>query len=232
MAEVLCDLQNCFLCKHCLPSWKQLIAVKKTTGSYRRGNKIFVEGEQVRGIYFVNGGNVKISKNWGGNKDIIIRFVKGGDILGHRGFVEELVYPVTATALEDSVVCFIENDLLESILQTNNSFTYHLMREYAKELQRAEKRMWDLAHREVKERIILALFEIAETFGTNGDGFIALPISRQDIAAYAGSSYETVFKLFSELSTKNILTTVGKNIKINDRQALQAMLKNPTMPIE
>ena len=232
MAEVLCDLQNCFLCKHCLPSWKQLIAVKKTTRSYRRGNKIFVEGEQVRGIYFVNDGNVKISKNWGGNKDIIIRFVKGGDILGHRGFVEELVYPVTATALEDSVVCFIENDLLESILQTNNSFTYHLMREYAKELQRAEKRMWDLAHREVKERIILALFEIAETFGTNRDDFIALPISRQDIAAYAGSSYETVFKLFSELSTKNILTTVGKNIKINDRQALQAMLKKPAMPME
>ena len=230
MAEPGCDLNSCFLCNNCLPSWKELIAVKKTTRSYKKGRKIFAEGELVKGIYFMNRGSVKISKNWGGHKDIIIRFAKAGDLLGHRGFGAELVYPVTATALEDSVVCFIDNELLESSLQTNISFTYQLMREYAKELQRAEKRMWDLVHREVKERIILALFEIADAFGTIEDDFIAIPITRQDIAAYAGSSYETVFKFFSELSAANKLTTVGKNIKINDRASLEAMLKKSEMP--
>jgi CRP-like cAMP-binding protein len=224
MADVVCGLDRCFLCKHCLPSWKQLIAIKKTTRVFKRGKKIFTEGDPVTGIFFMNEGSVKISKNWGGNKDLIIRFAKGGDIVGHRGFGSELVYPVTATALEDSVVCFIENELLDSTLLTNTAFTYHFMQEYAKELQRAEKRMWDLVHREVRERIIMALFEIADAFGTMDNNFIAIPITRQDIAAYAGSSYETVFKLFSDLTAKSILTTVGKNIKINDRSALEAML--------
>jgi CRP/FNR family transcriptional regulator len=77
----------------------------------------------------------------------------------------------------------------------------------------------------VKERIVLALFEIAEAFGTGEDDYLALPITRQDIASYAGTSYETVFKFFTELSGKNILSTSGKSIRINDRKALQAVLK-------
>jgi CRP-like cAMP-binding protein len=51
-----------------------------------------------------------------------------------------------------------------------------------------------------------------------------LPVTRQDIASYAGTSYETVFKFFTELAGKNILTTSGKSIKINDHKALQAFL--------
>ncbi|HSB92766.1 MAG TPA: Crp/Fnr family transcriptional regulator [Flavitalea sp.] len=224
MADVSCDLKSCFLCTNCSPSWKALIAVKKTTHLFKRGKRVFVEGDPVSGIYFMNTGSVKISKNWGGEKDIILRFAIAGDVLGHRGFGGEPVYPVTATALEDSIACFIDNELLESTLMTNISFTYQLMQEYAKELLRAEHRMWDLAHRDVKDRIILALFEIADAFGSMDNDFISIPITRQDIAAYAGTSYETVFKLFAELSAKNKLTTLGKHIKINDRPALEGML--------
>jgi CRP-like cAMP-binding protein len=98
------------------------------------------------------------------------------------------------------------------------------MHEYAVELQKAEKRMRDLVHMEVKGRIALAIFEISDAFGTGHDDYISLPITRQDIASYAGTSYETVFKFFTDLSNKNILTTSGKNIKINDHKALQAYL--------
>src|SRR5205085_543145 len=98
---------------------------------------------------------------------------------------------------------------------------------YASDLQKAEQRMRDLVHREVRERVVLALFEIAETFGTREDGFITLPITRQDIASYAGTTYETVFKFFTDLSNKKILTTSGKSIKINDKKSLHALLTRP-----
>ena len=84
--------------------------------------------------------------------------------------------------------------------------------------------MRDLAHRDVKGRIVLALFEIADVFGIGEEDFIALPITRQDIASHAGTTYETVFKFFTELSNKNLLETVGKSIKIIDRKTLETFL--------
>ena len=225
MQKTDCQLDRCFLCQHCTPAWKSLVAIKKETYIFKKGKKIFREGEPVQGIYFIYEGSVKVSKNWGEQKELIIRFAKAGDVLGYRGFGGDLSYPISSTALEDCKVCFIDNSFLEASLITNAALCYQLLQVYAQELQKAEKRMRDLVHMEVKGRIVLSLFEILNAFGIGEDGYIALPISRQDIAYYAGTSYETVFKFFTELSNKNILITTGKSIKINDPEALRAFLK-------
>lgn len=224
MQEQNCDLKRCFLCTHCLPEWKSLVAVNKQTLLFRKGRKIFEEGAPVKGIYFIYGGSVKVTMNWEDQKELIIRFAKSGDVLGYRGFGGEPVYPISATALEDIKVCFIDNQFLESTLSTNAGFTYQMMQLYASELQKAEKRLRDLAHREVKGRIALALFELASVFGTNKDEYITVPVTRQDIASFAGTTYETVFKFFTELTQRNILSTAGKSLKINDYKALQAFI--------
>lgn len=220
-----CLLDRCFLCRHSLPAWKSLIALKKDTIFLKKGKKIFREGDPVKGIFFINEGSVKVTMNWGDQKELILRFAKAGDVLGHRGFGGDLLYPISATALEDCKACFIDNSFLETSLTVNTTFSFQLMQVFAQELQKAERRMRDLVHMEVKGRIVLALFEIADKFGTDEDGYIALPINRQDIASFAGTTYETVFKFFSELLVKEILSTSGKSIRINDPKALQSFIK-------
>lgn len=221
MTATACDLRSCFLCTHSIPEWRELIAVRKQTIVYKKGKNIFREGDPVNGIFFLYEGSAKIYMHWGGQKELILRFAKAGDIMGYRGLIETHVYPVSADALEEAKACYIPNDLLEATLKTNPSFTHSLMQVYARDLQKAEKRMRDLVHMEVKGRISLALLEIEELFGLDKEKFIALPIQRQDIAFYAGTTYETVFKFFAELTNKNILYTSGKNIRINDAEALR-----------
>ena len=160
------------------------------------------------------------------NKEIILRFAAQGDILGHRGLGGDDLYPISATALEDTSVCFITNQFLEASLKTNHELTYKLMHFYATELQKAEKRMRDLAHMEVKGRIADALLQIASLYGFNHDKFIATSITRQDISSYAGTTYETVFKFFTELTNNNIISTSGKNIKINKPDQLRKFVVN------
>lgn len=225
MQNVGCNLDQCFLCRHTSPEWKELLILKKTTQSFKKGRTIIEEGEPVKGIFFINEGAVKVFKNWGEQKELILRFAKTGDVLGHRGFGGDLHYPISATALEDTKVCFIDNNFLTASLAANANLSFQFMQLYATELQRAEKRMRDLAHMNVKGRIVLALFEIADVFGIGEGNFIALPVTRQDIASHAGTTYETVFKFFTELSNKKILTTSGKSIKINNRKALEGFLK-------
>jgi CRP-like cAMP-binding protein len=198
-----------------MPEWKEVTALKKETRLIKRGKPLFSEGEKVEGIFFLYSGVVKIHVPWADGREMIIRFARGGEIAGHRGLGGNAVYPISATALEDTLACFVSNEFLELSLKANPSLTYTLMHFYAMELQKAEKKMRELTHLDVKGRIAGALLELVETFGTNSEGFLALTLTRQDIAAFAGTTYETVFKYFTELTTAGVITTVGKDIKIN-----------------
>jgi CRP-like cAMP-binding protein len=232
MKESECSLDRCFLCQHCHSEWKELIALKKKTFLVKKGRKVFAEGDAVQGIYFINEGAAKVSMHWGAQKELLIRFAKSGDVLGFRGIGGDQNYPVSATTLEDSKICFVDTSFLETSLTANTGVAYQMMLLYASELQKAEKRLRDLAHLEVKGRIALALLEIAETFGTREDGYIPISVTRQDIASFAGTSYETVFKFFTEPSTANIFSTSGKSIRIIDHKALRSLVKKPDLPGE
>ena len=209
-----CDLTRCFLCRHCMPEWKAVTASHKKTQLFKKGKALFTEGEVVKGIYFLYSGVVKIHAPWMDGRELIIRFARGGEIAGYRGLGGGAVYPVSATALEDTVACFIDNDFLELSLKANPSLTYTFMQLYATELQKAEKRMRDLTHMDVKSRIAWALLDILEGSGKAPDGSLALKLTRQDIAAYAGTTYETVFKFFAELIAAGVIRTSGKDITV------------------
>ncbi|MGZ3837769.1 MAG: Crp/Fnr family transcriptional regulator [Flavisolibacter sp.] len=224
MPEIACDLTSCFVCTHCIPEWKEVIALKKKTLVFKKGKDIFKEGEKVKGIYFLYTGAVKVYQQWGEQKQLILRFARSGDILGHRGIGGTAIYPITATALEDTRTCFISNEFLEATLRVNPSFTYKLMHFYATELQKAEKRMRDLAHMEVKGRIAGALLELSEIFGMDEQRNISLAVTRQDIASYAGTTYETVFKFLTELIKEKVISTTGKTIRIGHPEKLKAFI--------
>jgi CRP/FNR family transcriptional regulator len=219
MKELICDLESCFLCRYCMPEWKEVTATHKKTLLIRKGKALFIEGEEVKGIFFLYSGVVKIHGPWTDGREMIIRFARGGEIAGHRGLVDT-VYPISATALEDTMACFISNEFLELSMKANPSLTYTLMHFYATELQKAEKRLRDIIHMEVKGRVAGALLDIVRTFGVDENQFLALKLTRQDIAAYAGTTYETVFKLFTELTAAGIITTSGKDIRINEPEKL------------
>ncbi len=45
-------------------------------------------------------------------------------------------------------------------------------------------------------------------------------LSRQDIASYTGTTYETLFKMMNEFATENILRFFEKKIAITDMDKL------------
>lgn len=216
-------MHTCFFCKACPDEWLELTRLKKQTFSYKKGALLFAEGAPVTGMYFMLSGAVKVHKQWG-DKELIIRFAIQEDILGVRGF-GDTVYRASATALEETQACFIPDDHLQASLRINPSFSYKLMQFYASELMHAEQRMSDLAHRDVKSRIADALLMLRDVFGKGKDGFLHIALSRQDIASYTGTTYETVFKIFSEWSHAGIIHTEGKRMKILNDKKLRVQIK-------
>ena len=221
-----CDLKSCFLCRHCLPEWLPALEANKKTLVYKKGELIFQEGDEVKGMYFIFKGTVKVHKKWGSEKELIIRFAKDGEIIGHRGLGDEIIYPVSGTALEPTIACYIDLDFFRTTLKVNNDFAVLLLLFYAEELQRSERKMNILAHMQVKGRIAYSLLSLKNKFGLTGNGGINIILSRQDLASYCGTTYETLFRFLNELATEKIISVDNKNITILKEEQLMNLTKH------
>lgn len=222
----VCDLKSCFLCQRCLPEWLPALAVEKRNYEIKKGEQLFKEGDLVKGIYFIYKGSFKVHKRWDKEKELIIRFARAGDIIGHMGLGKQPLYPVSATALEPAIVCFLAIDFFETTLKVNTGLTYQLMMFFANELQDSQRSMRDLAHMSVKARIAQAFISLRQQFGVDENGFINVEISRQDISSFAGTTYETLFKVLNEFAAQKILTLTGRKIYIIDQLKLSQIISN------
>ena len=220
-----CDLKSCFLCTLCFKEWIPAIDGHRQTIPVKKGEVIFEEGDAVKGIYFVYGGKVKVHKKWGNDKELILRIANKGAILGHRGLGHNNVYPISATALEPSSVCFINLDFFHSTLKVNPHLTYELMMFFADELQESENNMRNLAHMPVKGRIAQALLTLHQKFGSTKESGIDILLSRQDLASLAGTTYETVFRCMNELTEEGIIAVTNKKIAIINMEKLVLLTK-------
>ena len=209
-----CDPSICFLCKYCIAEWRPSIQQFKNTIRLKKGEQLFKEGDVVNGIYFLKNGKLKVHKSWEKDRQMVIRFAKEGDIIGHRGLGNDAVYPVTATALEDVTACFVETVFFLRSLQLNPDFALQVMIFYADELQDAEKRIRDLALMDVRGRIADTFLMLHKRFGVDREGFIDITLTKQDIASFAGTIYETFFKITDELVKQKIILYSGKRLKI------------------
>lgn len=209
-------MKSCFLCKLCSKDWLPAIDIHRQSFHVNKGEMLFTEGSQVTGIYFIYKGTFKVHKKWTDDKELIVRLAKNGAILGHRGLGNDIYYPVSATALEPSEVCFIDLGFFQSTLKVNYQFLYELMMFFAGELKESEKRMRNLAHMPVKGRIAQALLTMHAKFGTTAEGFIDINLSRQDLASYTGTTYETVFRIMNEMVQEGSIALSGKHIHVLD----------------
>lgn len=222
-SKSVCDLKSCFLCMHCLKDWIPVIDAQRKNYAVKKGEIIFKEGDPVTGIYFVYEGKIKVHKKWDAEKELILRFAQKGDIVGHLGLGDTGYYPVSATAIEAGVICYISMDFLESTLNINNNFVIKLMRFFANELQESEKRMRNLAHMPVKGRVAQALISLKNKFGINAGGFIDIDLSRQDLAAFTGAAYESLFRTINDLVEEKIIEIAGKSILIKAEDLLRKL---------
>lgn len=208
------------MCQGCQPEWLQAIDINRKIIHFKKGESLFREGDTVKGMFFIYRGLVKVHKKWSDDKELILRFAKQGAIVGHRGLGSDTIYPVSATVLSNTDICFVDLDFFMATLKVNPGYLFELMMFFAVELKESERRMRNLAHMNTKGRIVQSLINLQKKFGTDDNGFVDIEISRQDFASFAGTTYETLFKIMNQLLEDTIIRIEGKKIKIVDESKL------------
>ena len=92
---------------------KKVFEENRQCTSYKKGEIIFKEGDLPVGMICLCSGKVKLFKEGVGGRDQIIRMEKQGDFVGFRALFAGEHYSATATAIEDSVICYLEKNILE-----------------------------------------------------------------------------------------------------------------------
>ncbi|MBG9378297.1 Crp/Fnr family transcriptional regulator [Panacibacter sp. DH6] len=217
-----CDLNTCMMCRLCMKEWKPALAASRSNYTYRKGELIFKEGDAVRGVYFINEGTVKVHKQWG-DKELILRLANSGAIAGHRGLGGDFIYPVSATALGTTEVCFFDLDFFRATIKVNHDLSYELIMFLAGDLKESEQNMRNLVHMPVKNRIAQALIALENKFGVRENGIIDIDISRQDLASFVGTTYETLFRMLNELIEEGLIKADGRHLQIIDKNRVSTL---------
>ncbi len=210
--SVFCDLNDEDL---------NLLNLSKGCNTFKKGQLIFNEGGFPHGLFCVNSGKIKIAQSGDEGKEQIVRFAKDGDILGYRTLLSGDKYSCSATALDDTSICFIPKDTFFKLIAKNANLSMEIMKLLAHDLKNAERKITDLAQKPVRERMAEALLFLKETYGYESDNAtINVSLSREEIANIAGTARETATRLLSEFKDDGIVELVGKKIKILNHQKL------------
>lgn len=193
----------------------------KVCSTYKKGQMIFHEGSYAFGLFCINSGKIKISRNGDDGREAILRLAKPGDIIGYKALLINEKYSASAVALDDCNVCFIPKELFLKILKSDSSLSIELMRMLSTELGKVETKLTHLAQKPVRERLAETLLFIKETYGLEDDEqTINAALTREEIANIVGTATESAIRLLSEFKKDNIIELEGKKIKIINMEKL------------
>ena len=204
-----CLTTQCFIQQCCSREWIQKADEKKIQILFKKNQNIINEGIPVQGIHFIQKGKVKVFFTGLNDKPQIVRFANDGHILGHRSLGTNDRYPITATAMENSLICIIDNETLNQIFLNNNKLAIGLMEFYSRELRKAEERIKNLTQMNLREKIAYVLISLYENFGLNEQNELNVLFTREDIACTAGTSAPMVSSQLKLFETEKLIKKQG-----------------------
>lgn len=178
--------------------------------SFPAGSTIITAGEPMPFVGNVRSGVVKLTKVLADGRQQIVGLLFASDFVG-RAFRDH--WPYSAEAATDVEICAFERAAFERVLADHPELEHHLLVATLNELDAARDWMMLLGCKSAEEKVASFLMFVARRAQNGGRcsephnaaPSFALPISRSDMAAYLGTTVETVSRQITRLKTANVI---------------------------
>ena len=191
------------------------IAVEK---KIMKGKIIFSEGDEGNGFYIVVKGRVKVFKVSPEGKEHILHIVGPGETFGQVAVYAGRSFPASSEAISQSHLLFIPRVAFVGLIADNPSLAMSMLAVLSLRLREFTIQIENLSLKEVPGRLASYLIYLADEQKT-GDN-ISLPISKGQLASLLGTIPETLSRIFTKMSSQNLIQVSGGEIKISDRSGL------------
>jgi len=196
------------------------ISHHKDSLNFKKGDVLFTEGNVLNGVYCIKEGIGKLTRLSSNGKEQIVRFVKGGDMLGYRSILSEEPVTLTITVMKEMKACYIPKKEIFDSIKENPTFSLDMMKVVCHDLRDANTTITNMAQKSVKERLADTLLFLKDTFGLNKEGFLSIVLTREELSSVIGTATESAIRLLSEFKKNGVIGLEGKKVKILDEAEL------------
>ena len=211
----------CSLHELCLPaglSAEELKSVDQMIDRRRpvkRGDYLFRAGAALHVLYAIRLGFIKSCVLHEDGREQVAGFHMMGDLLGMDA-IGSNQHLCDAVALEDSDVCEIPLQDLETLSRQIPSLQQHFHRIMSREIARDHGMMLLLGSMRAEERLAAFLLNLSQRFALRGYSptEFHLRMTREEIGSYLGLKLETVSRALSHFQAQGMIAVQNKHLRI------------------
>ncbi len=179
-----------------------------------KGRTLFEEGSRPRAVFILKRGRVKIFQRNPDGGEQIVYIYSSGEMFGYRPLLSSDLHPATATTIEECGIYFLSDRAFLELLGRSSALSNLLLKNLSHEFTVLVNRIANFSQRSAKERIALALLIVNETYRKPGISTPEIGLSRADLAAFAGTTGETLARILTKFKAEKIIRTKGRKLFI------------------
>ncbi|MEL1244970.1 response regulator [Flavobacterium sp. DGU11] len=195
------------------------IIAERKSRMFRKNQVVHYEGDRAIGIYLILSGKVKTVKMSEDGRELMTGIYEPDDFLGVNMILSDAPHTDTATAMEDSQLCFFPIEQFEALLQ-NPEIAGKFIGILSSEVRDRDAHLLQLAYQSVRKRIAEAILRLFRQNNSDGE---TIAISRDNLAAMSGTASETVSRTLTEFRNEGLIDKKGSSLTILDFSSLVKM---------
>ncbi|MBB6482097.1 Crp/Fnr family transcriptional regulator [Spirochaeta isovalerica] len=181
-----------------------------TVAAAEKNEQIFREGESGSRVFLLLSGSVKLYRGTEEGRDIIVRILSGGELFGEVVLYLDDIYPVSAMALEDSNLFYLNKKSFYRLME-NEDFRNDFIAVLMNKQRYLSGRIHYLSAYDVEDRFFRYL---KENYGEKEVYLISL--SKKDLASAIGTIPETLSRLLARLKKRGIANWEKKELMLKE----------------
>jgi CRP-like cAMP-binding protein/CheY-like chemotaxis protein len=202
-----------------LTALKKIIEERKSR-LFKKNQILHYEGDQATGVYLVLSGKIKTIKMTEDGRELMTGIYQAEDFLGTNLILSNKPFDDTATAIEDSDVCFFPKAQFDELLQLYPDVAGKFLKILSNDIRNKDAYLLQLAYQSVRKRIAEAILRL---FRKENEATESICISRDDLAALSGTASETVSRTLTEFKNEGLIEKKGSALKILNHDKISKM---------
>lgn len=185
-----------------------------------RGVNVFREGERADKVFLLEAGLVKLSRDVGSNRMIMIRLVRPGELIGDRALSAVDPYRYSAEALADGSLWEVSREIFQNVCDNSSDVLAWVTSQVEHRLAEVERRIELISFARVEFRLLSLLNDFAALTGV-ATGPVQVPLSQSEIAQLIGATRETASTTLNQFERRGLVRLGRRQIEVVDPGAIR-----------
>ncbi len=193
---------------------------------------LFHQGDAAISCVQVIRGRLKLTKLNEQGKEVILRYISAGELTAAVALLKNSTYPATAVSIEETDITVWDKPAIMRMMHQYPNIAINLLGIILERIDDLQDRYLEVCTEHVDQRIARTLLRFMQRAGSKMQSGIQIdmPLSRQNIADYSGTSLYTVSRTLSDWEKKGWIESRREQIIVTDPHALSQFAEIGSIP--